>query len=241
MPSYFYQSRIPSVNDIVIAEVKTISDVAVYCSLPAYGDMEAMLPTSEINVKRHRRVTDYVRVGQLMPMQVIRDEGTHVDLSLKQVRDDEAAEALERHHKDAKINLIVRSACEQDADLVTAVYRDVIWPLEEEYDGDVWAGIEDIRAGETPHTSIPEGLRTEIMERVAAPVHQASAEVTLRFGKWHDGAARLTACLRDLASRENVEIYVVAPPKYKIVVTAPTKARAAARLTDIQAELPSAC
>ena len=94
---FFYPERQPALSDIVVAHVKEIRDVAVYGSLPAYGDLEFMMPTSEINVRRGKRIADYVRVGENIVTQVISTTGGKIDTSMKLVREEEAKEAMDRH------------------------------------------------------------------------------------------------------------------------------------------------
>lgn len=262
--TYFYPERIPAVGNIVIADVQRIRDEAVYCTLPAYGDMEVMLPTSEINVKRHKRVTDYVRVGQQIAVNVMRDEGKYMDVSMKQVRDSETKEALDQFHRDSRVNLIVRSAAGQDAAAAEALYRDVVWPLvseamDDERVVDAYEFFEELRAadevivGEEPTASsatrvvvalpvpIPPALMEAIRARIPMPTHTAEREVMIRQGTYHDGAARVAAILDSLATTEGIQVIVVAPPKYRIVATERTKAIATARLDAALAGVPDLC
>jgi translation initiation factor 2 alpha subunit (eIF-2alpha) len=265
MPGYyFYPERVPPVDTVVIADVKTIRDDAVYCSLPAYGDMEVMLPTSEINVKRHKRVTDYLRVGQQIAVNVMRDEGKNMDVSLKQVRESEAKEAMDQFHRDARVNLVVRSATGQDPAATEALYRDVVWPLvseamDDERVVDAYEFLEELRAadevvveGEPSETSItrvvvalrlpiPPALMEAVRARIPMPSHTVEKEVMIRQGVYHDGAARVADILDALASTEGIQVVVVAPPKYRVTATDRTKVLAAARLDAAIADMPELC
>lgn len=218
-----------------MATVRSISDVAVYCTLPAYGDMEVLLPTSEINVRKHRKVADYVRVGQQMPVQVIRVEPGRVDVSLKQVRAHEAAATTDQFHHDARVNLVVRTAAAQSPEKVRELYEQHIWPLEDPY-----ALMEEIRAGGDAG-ALPAELVAAVMAKFPEASYTATEDVMLRFGTFHDGAARLTAALQTLAEREGIQVLVVAPPTYRLVATDKTPARAAARLAAARAAVPAVC
>lgn len=240
---YFYQDKEPALGDIVIADVTRISDVAVYCTLPAYGDLEVMMPISEINVRRHKKVTDYIRVGQSVPVQVIRHEGSKIDVSMKQVRDHEAKACIERHHRDARINLIVRTAANLDPVATEMLYRDLIWSLAPETD--VFSLFEDVRACEegdalpTDAVEFPPALISAIRAKLPAASYTAEKEIMLRFGPCHDGVDRLSAELRRLATMDSVEVFVIAPPKFRIVVTDKTRARADARLAAAISSIPA--
>jgi translation initiation factor 2 alpha subunit (eIF-2alpha) len=252
-PQYFYPDRTPAIDTIVVVDIKSINEEVVYGSLPAYGDLEVMLPTSEMNVRRNKRVTDYIRVGQLVPLRVLRIDmnkrgGVQVDVSMKQIREQEVTAAMNQYMRDTKVNLLVRTACSLDAALTEAMYRDIIWPLSEEWEGDVIAAFQLARAtmddsgapslGTKPH--LPPELMTVIMARLPAAEYKAESEFILRFGIYPDGAHRLSAELQRLAGIPGVEIFLVAPPKYRIVVTDTSPARASQRMTDILATLPTA-
>lgn len=238
----FYPESIPGVGSTVVAMVRRIGDTAVYCTLPAYKDHEVMLPTSEINVRRGRRVSDYVRVGQQIVVTVLRDDGDKLDVSLKQVRDVEREAATEAHARAARVALIVRSACDQDTERVIAMYRDTIWPIGDL--NDVWTLFEEVKAA-TPgeeRMGLPTGLVVAIHTKMPTASYTASADVTIRAALYPDGAARVAAILTRLATEhEGVEVFVVAPPKYRLTVTDSTKARADARLAAAVATVPTPC
>jgi translation initiation factor 2 alpha subunit (eIF-2alpha) len=234
----FYPEPTPAIGSLVVATVQRIADTAVYCTLPAYRNHEVMLPTSEINVRRGRRVCDYVRVGQQIVVAVVRDDGDKLDVSLKQVREAERDAVLEAHARAAKIALIVRSACGQDdPGRVAAMYRDTIWPI-----GDtdtVYALFEEVKAGGPVVGGLPAELAVAIHNKMPAATYTTSADVTIRAALYPDGSQRVSATLTRLASE--VEVFVVAPPKYRLTATDSTKARADARLAAAIATVPAPC
>ena len=240
----FYRAELPEVDEIVAAEITKIEDAAVYCTLPAYAGREAMLPTTEVGVKRGKRVLDYVRVGQLLPLAVIRVAGENIDVSLKQCREGEGKAAMERYHRDARVDLIVRTAAAQDPGKTTALYSDVVWPMQDREE-DVHNQFEEARiAMEDSAPTRPEfsaELLAAIKAKMPPVTYTADRELMLRFGTFHDGVVRLQAALADLAAKEGIEIFLVAPPKYRAVARDRTPARAAARLAAACAALPTPC
>jgi translation initiation factor 2 alpha subunit (eIF-2alpha) len=227
-------------GDIIIANVKEIRDVAVYGTLPAYGDLEFMMPTSEINVRRGKRVADYVRVGENIVTQVISVTGGKIDTSMKLVREEEKTDAMERYHKSCRVFNIVRCALglvatEED---IKQVYEAHLWPL---VDDELFSLFESIRAGAQPPDEFPAAVVAEIMARMPAPVFTASAERMIRFGHLHDGIARLNAELKRLAGSEGIQVHVVAPPKYRIMATAGTQEEANNRLAAALTPIPAPC
>ena len=238
----FYRAELPAVDEVVAAEISRIDENAVYCTLPAYANMEAMLPSTEIGMKRGKRVADYVRVGQLMALAVIRVEGANVDVSLKQCREAEGKTALEKFHRDARVDLILRTAAAQDTGKTAALYSEVVWPLQDA-EKDVYAEFEAARIAmeDSAPTHFTEELLAAIKAKMPPVTYTADRDVLLRFGTFHDGVDRLRATLTALAAKENIEIFVVAPPKYRVTAKDRTPARAAARLETAVQGLPAPC
>lgn len=237
---FYYPESHPALHDIVIAEIKEIRDVAIYGTLPAYGNLEFMMPTSEVNVRRGKRVGDYVHVGDILPTQVISISGGKIDTSMKLVRPDEAKEALDRFHKSGRVHNIVRCALgltATEADIRT-LYTEHLWPR---VDDELFSFFEGIRGGVPAPVNFPTVIITEIMARLPAPVFTASSEHMIRFGQYHDGLARLNAELKRLAALEGIQVHVLAPPKYRLVASAPTQEEADARLAAAVASLPNPC
>ncbi len=213
-----------------------MGDAAVYCRLPAYCDMEAMIPTSEIYVKRHRRVTDYVKVGQRVVAQVLRTDP--LDLSLKIVREEERATALADFGRDSKIHQIARVAADGDAAYLETLLREQIWVK-----GDGAAGMDwmmAIRGGDAAATvGAPVCLVETIMARLPEPVVTRSRDVTIRFGTAPDGVARLNALLGELAVIPGLTVVVTAPPTYRLTATAANEPAATAILEGAAARVPT--
>jgi translation initiation factor 2 subunit 1 len=239
-PHFFYANRLPVEHELVMVDISKIQDTAVYATLPAYGDAEGMIPITEINIRRYKRVTDYVRLGQTVVAQVlaVEEETGKIDLSLKAVREDEKTTALARYHRDSRVNNIVRSAAGDNRELHDRIYKEFIWPQGEEIKD--W--LERIRAGElTAADGIPAEFVAAVMMRYPMPSYTEATDVTVRFGVFHDGVARLNAFLRTLAERPGIQVVVTAPPKYRVTATAPTKIQAAALLAEAVATVPAVC
>ena len=250
----FYKDD-PEENDMVVVSVREICDAAVYCTLPAYEDREVMLPTSEINVKRGKRVTDYVKVGALIPCMVLRIDDGKIDVSMKKCREDEGKETLEAHHRAARVDLIVRTASTyradgrsdmasgQNSDKTAALYCGTVWPLDLEGFRDTLAYFEEMRMRleDGVETGLPAELDAAIRAKVGLTPKTAEREIMLRFGPFHDGVARLQAELERLAGLEGIEVFVIAAPKFRLVATDKTNARASARLEAALATVPAPC
>lgn len=234
--TFFYKDRVPSVGTFVVATVVNIKETAVYCILPAYGNIEVMLPTSEINIRRGKRVKDYVSVGQQIVVDVIRDDAEKIDVSMKNNTQEHKDAVLNQFHRDSKVSLLVRTA---------GLQNDVIYPLqdlEDERFPDALSVFEAIRASSSPDfITIPDALHDIIMARLPAPTYRADSDVTIRFGIFHDGAARVSAELVRLAALPGIDVIIVAPPKYHLTATAGSREEADALLAAAIRTIPEPC
>jgi translation initiation factor 2 alpha subunit (eIF-2alpha) len=239
---FFYPARLPAEGEFVIVEVSRIQDTAVYCTLPAYGGLEGMIPITEVGIRKHKRVTDYVRIGQLVVAQVFAvnegkgERATSVDLTMASVREEEREAALARYHRDLRVSNLIRSAAGSDKALHDRIYAEHVWPKGE----DVTAWLERIRIGEESE-GIPPEFVAAVMLRYPMPSYTESTDITVRFGVFHDGVARLNAFLQELASLPGIQVVVTAPPKYRVTATAATRAGAAATLAAAIARVPPVC
>jgi translation initiation factor 2 alpha subunit (eIF-2alpha) len=255
-PRQFYPEALPPVGKIIIATIVRITDTAVYCELPAYRDATAMIPLSEIYIKRHKRVSDYVKEGQTVVAQVLRHDP--MDLSMKIVREAEREAALAAHGRDSKIHQIARVAAEGSATHLDELLRGHVWPRgclsdsstrgfekdsggDDTYNGEaVMAWMQAVRGGERV-AGIPVSLLNAIMTGLPEPIVSITKEVVLRFGTFHDGVARLNALLGELAAIPGLSVVVSAPPKYQLVATGPSATAANAILAVAMERIPAAC
>jgi translation initiation factor 2 alpha subunit (eIF-2alpha) len=244
-PHFFYAARLPVKGEFVIVEITKIQDMAIYCTMSAYGDFEGMIPITEVGIKKHKRVTDYVRIGQIVVAQVLSviegdgERASNIDLTMGVVHKEEREAAIARYHRDLRVNNFVRSTAGEDRALHDRIYSEYVWPQGEEIN--VW--LEKIRVGELTADAdgiLPEFVAT-VMLRYPMPSYTEATDITVRFGVFHDGVARLNAFLQELAARPGIQVVVTAPPKYRVTATAATKEKAAAMLAETVALVPPVC
>lgn len=53
---YFYEHKVPEVDELVMARVNSIDEMGVLCQLLEYNNLEGFLPLSELSRKRMRSV-----------------------------------------------------------------------------------------------------------------------------------------------------------------------------------------
>jgi ribosomal protein S1 len=68
----FFAKNFPEVDDFVTVEVKKVEDLGAYVTLLEFGEIEGMVPLSELSRRRIRSVGKLVRVGRQEIVSVIR-------------------------------------------------------------------------------------------------------------------------------------------------------------------------
>jgi len=132
---YFYENRVPEVDELVMARVNSIDEMGVLCSLLEYNNLEGFLPLSELSRKRMRSVLRHVRVGQKQVLQVIRvdTERGYTDLSKKYVEELERNKGTEKYNIGKTVHGIVKHLAETKHKEVEEIYKLMIWPLYKKY------------------------------------------------------------------------------------------------------------
>ena len=87
----FFAKTFPEVDDLVTVEVKKVEDLGAYVTLLEFGEIEGMVPLSELSRRHIRSVGKLVRVGRVEIVSVIRvdDKAGYIDLSKKRVSSEE--------------------------------------------------------------------------------------------------------------------------------------------------------
>lgn len=216
----FYPEQTPPMDSYVIAEVQSFTDVVVEVLLPEYGNLPAIIPTSEIKVKRGRRVGDYVKKGKEVVAQVIRvDEEGRLDLSMKVVTQDDDKGVRERYAKAQKVHSIVCTASNYKEEDVRALYNELHSKVE-----NLYAYFEGVLVGEAPCES--EALVKAIHMRLVVPSYTVEKEISILSLTAEATEAKLTALVE-----QGFKVYVTAPPKYKITATASSPQKAEQQLS----------
>ena len=230
----FYTETSPVLNSLVVADIYEYNDLIVNCRLPEYSNSEAIIPTTEIKIKRGKALRNYIKKGQQVVAQVIRvDEEGRLDLSMKAVREDETKDVLEKYHKTLKVLQILGTAThyklEETQELLGLVYT-----MSENYKSP-YEFFEACLIGEEIAPT-PEIL-SAIQMRMPIPSYTCEKEISIRFSE-ADGVKLVMNKLDELCSK-GLQVYVIAPPKYRIVATANSLKKAQALLQPYQDNLVS--
>jgi len=216
----FYTKSEPLLLDSVVGEVLDFNDDIVYIKMLEYGGIEGVITANEIGIKRHKRISDYVRKGGLVVAQVIRIEDNKYDCSLKKSDKADREEKLKRFHEEQKIRNILGTASDWNVERVKDMYsvcRQNMELLEKER---MYEYFESMLIGEIDFLS--EELKRAVSVRIPMPSVTKEKTITLRTTDTN-GVQKISELLDSIAKMENVKVFVVAPPIYKIQVTAITE------------------
>lgn len=132
--SRFYHKQLPEIEDVVLVQVKSLSDVGAYVTLLEYGRVEGMIQISEMSNRRIRSISKLTRVGNVEACLVLRvdaDRG-YIDLSKKRVQGEDVIKAKEAFAKAKTVHGIMRHVAtivQKDLSFICSL---ISWPLYKE-------------------------------------------------------------------------------------------------------------
>jgi translation initiation factor 2 subunit 1 len=227
----FRKPEWPDVGDLVVATVIRITDYGAYVELDEYGK-EGLLHISEVSSSWVRNIRNFVREGQKVVLKVLRVdvEKKQVDLSLRRVTKREKKEKILSWKKDRKAESLLRSASEKLKIPLKEVYEKAGALIEKEFGG-LHEGLEKTAkegAGVLLKLGVPKDIALALeeiaKEKIRIPTVNIKGILELQCTK-PNGATLIKEVLlsaQKIGESEGakVRIYVVAPPRYRIVVSA---------------------
>jgi translation initiation factor 2 subunit 1 len=221
----------PEVGDLVIATVVRITDYGAYVMLDEY-DKEGLLHVSEVASRWVRNIRDYVREGQKVVLKVLRvqaDKG-QVDLSKRRVTKRDKKEKIQSWKKDRKAEGLLRTAAEKLNISFEEVYEKAGALIENAF-GDLHEGLEKT-AKDGVDVLLDLGISKELavtLEEIAKDKIQISLVSVKGILELQNPQPKGVLVIKDTlkhaqevgeAEDADVNIYLVSPPKYRIVVSA---------------------
>lgn len=131
MDCRFYDKSFPNVEDVVLVQVKSLSDIGAYVSLLEYGNLEGMIQISEMSNRRIRSISKLTRVGQVEVCLVLRvdtDRG-YVDLSKRRVNAEDTLKAKDLYSRAKIVHGIMRHVSTITGEDLASVCSQISWPL----------------------------------------------------------------------------------------------------------------
>jgi len=226
----FRKAGWPEVGDLVIATIKEITDYGAYVTLDEYGK-EGLLHVSEVSSSWVRNIRSFIREGQKLVLKVLRVnvEKEHVDLSLRRVTRSERKEKVLSWKKERKADTLLRTASEKLKMSPEEFYKKIEPVLargfEETYEELERAAREG--AGGLIKAGIPEDIATVLeevaKEKIKLRMVRIKGILSLQCTKSNGVIAireALISAQKNQPQNAKIQVYVVAPPKYRIVVSA---------------------
>jgi translation initiation factor 2 subunit 1 len=221
----------PEVGDLVIATVVRITDYGAYVRLDEY-DTEGLLHVSEVASRWVRNIRDYVREGQKIVLKVLRVHAKkgHVDLSRRRVTKREKKEKLLFWKKDRKAESLLRTAAEKLNISFEEAYEKAGVLIENAF-SDLHEGLEktakdgvDVLLELGIEKELADTLEEIAKEKIAIPLVNVKGILKLQ-NPTPKGVLIIKETLQNAkevgeSEGAEVKVYLVSPPKYRIVVSA---------------------
>lgn len=220
----------PEKRELVIATVERVTGHGAFVRLDEYGSKQGIVSIREFSAKWVKNPRNYLREGQkavLKVLRVNRDRG-HIDLSLKQVNDNERRNKLKEYKLEIRVVKLMEHLAEQfgkkPADLYKMFGDRLIADYGSLYEAfaAVVNGKEDLKAY-VKDDRLRENMLKIVSESIKPTLVSIRGFVTLS-SEAGDGVGVLKDALAagEAAFPEDVEgsITYVAAPDYRIDVTA---------------------
>ena len=233
----FYKKEYPQVDDLVMVRIEKMEDSLAYGVLLEYADLEAMVNYKEVSSRKIRSIKDHLKVGQTYVMQILKidhinntseSRRTYIDLTKKHVREDEINEHKEYFHKSELVDRILKQLVFTSEYSLEQLYREVVWPLYEEFDHCYDAfqqyrdgGLQDLFPDcAISHPKLFEHLTASIQKYILIPKYSVYTE--LEITSYCNGVNCIKEALnaaQQLGSvDEPIEAKCIAPPLYSLCI-----------------------
>eukprot|EP01129_Flabellula_baltica_P002210 TRINITY_DN12051_c0_g1_i1.p1 TRINITY_DN12051_c0_g1~~TRINITY_DN12051_c0_g1_i1.p1 ORF type:complete len:286 (+),score=93.48 TRINITY_DN12051_c0_g1_i1:27-860(+) len=223
---FFYQNRVPEINELVMVRVESIDEMGIICSLLEYNNIEGFLPFSELTRTRMRSVHRHVKIGQKQILSVIRVDAERgfTDLSKKWITGTETEEGTEKYHHGKTVHSISRRIAEVTGRDLEEIKEELVYPLYDEFEDPfeafkmMAAGEEDIYEGLDIDPELKEILEQIVKKRLSIQPVKIGARVNVTcYGE--GGVDSIKKALYDgLDVDENVSINLDASPTYNVTL-----------------------
>lgn len=221
----------PEVGDLVIATIKSITSYGAYVTLDEYGK-EGLLHISEVSSGWVRNIRSFVREGQKVVLKVLRvdAEKRHVNLSLRRVTKHGKREKILSWKRNRKAESLLRSTSEKSKIPIEEIYEKAGSKIEESF-GRLYEGLEKTARDGVDvllEIGVPKDIATAIAEVAKEKITISMVKVRGTLELQCTKPNGVTLIRESLLSAQKIEkprgtrvrVYVVAPPKYRIEVSA---------------------
>lgn len=218
--------EMPEPGEIVLATITKIMDHGAYVTLDEYGAIQGFLHISEIAPGWIRSVNKFVKEGEkkvLLVKKVNPDRGD-IDLSLKQVSNDQKKQKLKEVKKFEKGRTLLQSVKEK-ADLADSDIEKLEDSIYSKFDSVYDAFIEIGRKGVETVKDLKLNKKTlAAVEEVCSKIKLPSVEIRGIMeitNNRSDGVEVIKKSLLDAIKKDpTIDITYLGAPKYRLAITA---------------------
>ncbi len=227
-------SEFPSVDDLIVGTVHTVTSHGVYVRLDEFVNKEGFVHISEIASTWIRNIRNHVREKQKIVAKVLRvaEEKGHVDLSIRRVSDFLRKNKLQMWKRGQKAEKLLELAAQKLNKTLEEAYNEAGWKMEDGF-GEIYAGFEEaLEKGMDP--LIEKAGLSEEWAKVLAELSEAyvvlpkvkiSGTIDLQClapnGVDIIKKALLSGLRKAKKNKEaKVDIYLVGSPNWKILIEA---------------------
>lgn len=227
----FRKEEWPEVGELVVATVRNITDYGAYVRLDEY-DKQGFLHISEISSSWVRNIRNHVRERQKVVLKVLRvnTDRSHIDLSLRRVTKRERIDKMLLWKRSMKAESLLRSSAKKLGISAEELHDKAGTLIEKSY-GDLYDGLERVaREGKEAllKIGIPEDIADPIAEvakdKIKIPMVKIKGILNLIStkpnGVLHIKKALVSAQNVKKPRGAKVDVHVIAPPRYRIEVSA---------------------
>ncbi len=213
------QRRLPSVGDLVIANVSKIERFGAYCKLPEYDNLEVFLPIREVSSGWIKNIREFIHDGEKLVCRVALydKERNTIDVSLKKVSSKETKEKLGAYNLENRLVALFRQAV-TTSKVSPEQLHEIVMSEFGSYTSMMRSLIDNTEASQK--SALPKKLRTTLLKLYEAnkPVKKYEVAYTMTLSSYNTrtGAQDLRGIITAMKEK-GVAIKYISAPKYRLM------------------------
>jgi len=125
---FFYQHKVPNIDELVMVCIIDINDISILCSLLEYNNIEAHISLCELGKRRTQTV---FRCKQKHVLRVINIDNDYINVSKKHINEEDRERGMKKYKNGKFVNRIARHIAEVKYQDIEDIYKLMIWPLDD--------------------------------------------------------------------------------------------------------------
>jgi len=123
-----YGKKYPELDELVIVRIVKVEDFMTTVALTEYNDIEAIILPREISRKRSCKVNKIMKIGKKEVMKILRVSNGSIDLTKKDLTEEEIKNKIDQHSKLKKIYNMIKYISETFLIDFEELLSKVLWP-----------------------------------------------------------------------------------------------------------------